>query len=205
MLENSSENRTYVSVIDGKFTIRAEKSTPKAKERQNKNGVLVYELQFDTISGMLENVLDQKTENQYGTFRNIVLIIRDNSELYNVSIPYSSRESKGILMRLPHADLSKQIKFKIAKKDHAFTWITQNDSTIPLKWTKENPGELPGMVEVEIKGKKTFDDTLQMKYLFDFIQQNVLSKINSQSTEQGFNSPPLPANDLSATDDDLPF
>jgi hypothetical protein len=61
------------------------------------------------------------------------------------------------------------------------------------------------MVEVEIKGKKTFDDTLQMKYLFDFIQQNVLSKINSQSTEQGFNSPPLPANDLSATDDDLPF
>ena len=205
MLENSSENRTYVSVIDGKFTIRAEKSTPKAKERQNKNGILVYELQFDTISGMLENVFDQKTENQYGTFRNIVFVIRDNSELYNVAMPYSSRESKGILMRLPNADLKKQIKFKIAKKEHAFTWLTQNDLTVPSKWTKDNPGELPKMVEVEIKGKKTFDDTLQMKYLFDFIQQNVLSKIISQSPDQGFKSPALPAIDLSTSDDDLPF
>ncbi len=203
MLENTSENRTYVSVVDGKFTIRAEKSTPKAKERQNKNGATVYELQFDTITGMLENILDHKTENQFGTFRNIVFIMRDKDELYSVSTPYSSRESKGILMRIPNVDITKPFKLKIAKKDHAFTWITQNEVTIPSKWTRECPGDLPQMIEIEIKGKRAFDDTDQMKYLFDYIQQNVISKIPSQSPDQGFNSPALPPPDL--MNEDLPY
>jgi hypothetical protein len=207
MLENSSENKTFVSVIDGRFTIRVEKNTPKAKERQNKNGILVYELQFDTISGILENVLDISTGNQYGTFRNIVFIIRDGNELYNVAMPYSSRESKGILMRLLNADLTKQIKFKIAKKEHAFTWLTQNDLTVPSKWTKDNPGELPQMVETLINGKKGFDDSEQMKFLFNFIQDNFISKIVARYNNQISNSPQLPETHpiTTAVVDDLPF
>ena len=205
MLENSSENKTFVSIIDGRFTIRAEKNTPKAKERLNKNGVLVYELQFDTISGMLEKIIEVSTENQYGNFRNFVFIIRDGNELYNVTMPYSSRESKGFLMRLPNVDITKEIKFKIAKKEHAFTWLTQNDLTVPSKWTKDNPGELPQMIETLINGKKGFDDSEQMKFLFNFIQQNVLSKIITQSPDQGANSPQLPETNIPAVHDDLPY
>ena len=192
MLENNNENKIYVSVYDGKFTVRTDQSNPKAKERINKNGTKIYELLFDGISGILENVQDFKTENPFGSFRNIVFTLRDKEESYLLSTPYSSRESKGILMRLPNINLKNPIKIKIAKKDHPFTWITQNDVTVPAKWTKDNPGNLPQMVKVEVKGKETFDDTEQMKFLFEFIQTNVVGKIPSTIPVQGFSSPELP-------------
>lgn len=203
MLENTTENKTYVSVMDGKFVVKTEKGTRNARERENKNGTKVYELQFDTIGGLLENVQDFKTENQFGIFRNIVFTLRDGAEVYSVSTPYSSRESKGILMRLPNVDLTKPIKLKIGKKEHAFTWVTQFGVTVKPMWNKENQGDLPQMVEIEVKGKRTFDDTDQMKYLFDYIQTHVVDKIPSTSTDQGFNSPALPPADL--MHDDLPY
>jgi hypothetical protein len=203
MLENNNENKTYISVYDGKFTVKSDPSNPKAKERTNKNGAKVYELLFDSISGFLENVQDFKIENPSGSFRNIVFTIRDKEEVYSLSTPYSSRESKGILLRLPNINLKNPVKVKIAKKDHPFTWVTQDDVTVPAKWTKDNPGSLPPMVKVEIDGKENLDDTEQMKFLFEYIQTNVFAKSPSSLPVQGFSSPPLPP--VSPTEDDLPF
>lgn len=203
MLENTSENKIFISVYDGKFTVKTDQSNPKAKERINKNGTKVFELHFDSISGFLENVQDFKTENANGTFRNIVFTLRDKEEVYSLATQYSSRESKGILMRLPNINLKNPIEIKIAKADHPFTWVTQNGVKVPLKWTKDQPGDLPQMKKIEVKGKDTYDDTEQMKFLFEYIQANVIAKIPSSSPDHVFSSPPLPSNP--ASEDDLPF
>lgn len=203
MLENTSENKVFVNVVDGKFTVRVDQTTPNAKPRTNKNNKVVYELQYDSITGHLVNIYDQVVDNEYGSFRTITFIVADADETYYINMPYSSRESKGILMRLPNANLLHAISIKIARKDHVFTWIQQQGVTIPLKWTKDQPGDLPQMVEIEAKGVKTWDDNEQMKYLVSYIQANVVAKIPSRSKDQGFNSPALPPPDL--MNNDLPY
>jgi hypothetical protein len=204
MLENTSGNKTFVSTFEGKFTVKSDANNPRAKKRVNKNNVEVFELQFDTITGVIENIFDNTQEGAYGTFRNIVLIVRDGDEVYSLSVPYSSRESKGILMRLPNADITKPIKIKIGRKEHIFTWITQNEVTVPLRWTKDAPGDMPRMVQT---GDKTWDDTDQMAFLYDYIQKHVLIKPTAipdpGSTDVARNVSSLPT--PTGTDEDLPF
>jgi len=201
MLENTSDQKTFVSTLDGKFVVKAEKGTRNAKERTTKSGATVYELQFDKISGMLQNIQDFENENENGKWRNIIITLRDADETYSVSMPYSSRESKGILYRMPNVDLTKPIKICIAKKEHPFTWVTQFGDTVKPMWTKDNPGDLPPMVETEINGKHAFDYSAQMQYLMEYIQTQVVSKI--PSTVQASSSSELPPPDF--MQDDKPY
>jgi hypothetical protein len=211
MLENTQSPLTFVHIVNGRFAIVVEAGTKYAVERTKKNGFKVHEQYFDTITGTIEKITDETTENEHGSWRNLVLTMTAKNETCRLNLQYSSRETKGILMRLPNADIKKPLSLKIGRKDRAFTWVTQKGETVPLKWTKDNPGELPRMEKIMMGGKETWDDTDQMDYLIKYINDNVLPITDPNHVptkpDQAFNSPQLPPPDLmyNADRDDLPF
>lgn len=57
-------------------------------------------------------------------------------------------------------------------------FINQDGKAVKWFWTKDNPGELPSLKKVKIKGKETWDDSDQIEFLQAYIKNEFLPKLN---------------------------
>jgi hypothetical protein len=184
-LENSSGTFTYLGVFQGKLTQRVKEGTECAVERttkpKNGEGKKIWELVYDKLSGRLTAI--EFKESDFG--KEIHFVISDGPEKYKLQLPFSSGVAKSLIMRLPNCDLSKDIEIHTGldtKKDKTFSYVSQDGQTVKMKWTKDNPGDLPPMVQIEFKGKLQWDDTAQLKYLDGMLINDILPKLGIKPT-----------------------
>jgi hypothetical protein len=74
-------------------------------------------------------------------------------------------------------------------KRNSVMFINQDGKGLKHYWTKDNPGQLPNLEKIKIKGKDTWDDTKRLEYLENFVKDLFNSKVEPAS----------------AVDEDTPF
>lgn len=169
----------FVNIFQGKMAQKVTRDTPDAKERVNKNGDLVHELHFDTLTGHIEDVY--VTHGDYGA--SWVVKVTDDSFTYLLQLPYSSRYATGILTRLPNVDFAKLVKIKtyyIEGEDGKFrgyATIRQNGGKVSPKFTRENPNGMPEMERITRNGQEIWDSTRQLEFLENMVDKEIRPRI----------------------------
>jgi len=180
-LNQSQSKGVFLSISNGKLVQQVKEKTDKTITRTNKMGREVHELFYDTLSGHL---VDVKTkESEYGKFW--VFVFKDGDTYYNVETNYSSGYAVSFLKALPNADLTNVItiapKLIIdGDKKNSVLFINQDGKGLKHFWTKDNPGELPQLKKIKVKGKDTWDDSDRLAYLEEYVKNNILAKIKPQ-------------------------
>jgi hypothetical protein len=198
-LGNSSSN-IYLSIADGKIVRRFKEPTANSKQRTSKTGKIVHEESYDFVSGIITDISTKDSE--YGKFWNVRL--QDGHDTYVLQFQYSGGNASSFLKAIPNADLAKEIKIKPrvemnGDKKRTTVMLIQDDTIIRWKWTKDNPGDLPSLKKVKVKGVEQWDDSDMMEALEAYIDEHVKPKLK----------PAVGANDttiIGAEDDnDVPF
>ena len=178
LIESDSVFKKYFYVLRDKFVTKANKDEAGAVERVNKNKETVYEHQYDAVRGKITNIrLVKKLFKRGDEWRWDVTLTMEQHQIV-VSLPFSSRVSKGILLRLPNIDLTEMVKLKAfyfeeTNKQVMVVYQGQGlkDKVLAF-FTKDNPNGLPPMERITRKGQEEWDDTKQLKWLWEYMNKN---------------------------------
>jgi len=183
----NNSNTTYLSFYEGFFTKKVDSTTENAVMRINKNQVQVWELKYDTISGIIQSIEYGEKEFQGNLLRSWNIKMKDGEDYYELQMPYSSRATTMILLKLPNIDANAPIELRaywFEKDKKSAIAVYQKGKKIEAFWTKENPKELPQMEKVIFKGKEEWDDSKMMAYLRTYIENDFAQKLKAQETQQ---------------------
>lgn len=204
------EGKKFFSLFNGEIKTYVDKETPGAKERINKQGTKVYEKFYRSISGIITGIT-KKVHDEYG--KSWVIDLVDGEDKYSLQIPYSSRQADGLLRRLPNVKIEKNVQISCGNYDErAYLTLKQDGDKVEYFWTRENPGKLPEMVQVELKGELVWDDTKKMVHLEGYVNEHFMPKVTIQNEEMEAALPaieqsikPEAAKAAEEETDDLPF
>lgn len=201
MVGNENKVSNYYSVSNGKIVRSFGGNRPEGiqtTERVNKNGNTVYEQMFDFIRGRVVGAT-LKAHEEYGD--NIELTIYDGIEKANLQIKFDSAYGRSFLYKIPNCNFENEITIKpysfVDKetgKNVLGLFILDPIEKVPNFYTKDKPNGLPPMKEVTFKGKKTWDNTDQIKFLKERFEEFCKS----------FSKTPPSGGDENQSDD-LPF
>ena len=189
-LNNNQSSSIYLQISNGKLVRSFSSPTPKSVSRTNKVGKEVHEEFYDSLTGYVKGISTKETE--YGKFW--VINVNDGESDYTLSTNYSGGYAVSFLKAIPNADLSRMMTItpKImvdGDKRNSVMFINQDGKGLKHYWTKDNPGQLPNLEKIKIKGKDTWDDTKRLEYLENFVKDLFNSKVEPAS----------------AVDEDTPF
>lgn len=177
-LENNTQGqRTFLSVMEGKFIMRVEEGTDKAITRKNKMGNIVHELYFTSLEGHLVYINTREHE-EYG--KSWAIGIQDGEALYEVQLGYTSGYAMGFLKRVESLDFTKKVKlhpYYIPKegtdKHNAVLVLYQGGNKVEANYTKDNPNGLPEWEKITVDNKEQWDSTKQMQFFEDLLKEKV--------------------------------
>jgi hypothetical protein len=111
---NTGTARIFLTVGFGKIRQKTletkqkvDANTPNAVMRELSNGAESWALEHDFISGVIENI-SYKEDKQYGN--SFEVVIRDVTDLYQLSFSEDSRFCADFLKKLPNVNLSNELK-----------------------------------------------------------------------------------------------
>lgn len=179
-----NERATYLSIGDGKITKRVKEPTEGSVSRTTKENKIVHEEIYDSVSGIITNIT-VKEHDSYGKFWNVS--ITDGEDKYILQMNYSGGYSSAFLKQLPNVDFSKRVHIspsmkKEGDKKKVTLFINQNKQALKHYFTKDNPGELPQMVQKKVKGQMIWDDSDMMEFLENLVTNEILPKIREAGT-----------------------
>lgn len=195
-LLNKGNKGIYLSIQSGKIAHRQQEATQTSKPRTLESGKVIHEELYDSMEGVITNVTFR--DGEYGT--QLIVTVNNDGEIANLQMPLSSNPSGCFLKALPNIDVTKPVKFspKMEEKDgkrKTSLFLSQDGKGIKWYWTKDNPGELPPLKKIKVKGKETWDDSEQIEYLQNYVKNEFLKKI-------GGSEAPIQE---TTTDDEVPF
>ena len=173
----------FLNITNGKLVRQMKEKTDKSVERTNKMGRLVHEEFYDSMDGLLVGI-DTK-ESEYGKFW--VISLKSGDETYKLEVNYSSGYAVSFLKTLPNVDLSKQVTVTPrliidGDKKSSVIFVAQGGKALKHFWNKDNPGELPQLEKIKVKGKETWDDSKRLEYLENYAKEYIL-KANAVSQD----------------------
>lgn len=180
-LQNSGDGRTFLNTFKGKFTVRVNEQTEGAIKRTNKVGKDVYELHYDTLEDVVLQKIEKRESEDYGLSWNVFLAEARSDEAFTLTLPFSSRITMGLFLRLPNMELNKPFSLKLYyfdQEERASMVVYQNRQKVEPAFTKDNPNGLPDLVKTVINGQSTWDSTARMEFLEKLINEQVNPQLN---------------------------
>jgi hypothetical protein len=189
---NTNGNGVFLSITNGKLVRQFKQPTDKSVKRTNKLGREVHEEFYDSLSGYITDI--KTKESEYGKFW--VVTVKDQELTYFIELKYSSGYAVSFLKALPNVSFSNVVtltpKLTIdGDKKSSVLFINQHGVGLKHYWNKANPGELPPMKQIKVKGVLTWDDTDRMSYLEDYIKNNILPMIKPVLSDYTEDSTPF--------------
>lgn len=178
MALGNSNSAIYLSVSDGKIVRRFKEPTAQSKARTNKMGNTVHEESYDYVEGMITGITVRDSD--YGKFW--CVNIQDGADSYILQFQYSGGNANSFLKSIPNADLRKPIRIRPAveidgDKKRSKLFLVQDDKALRWFWTKDNPGEMPSLKKIKIKGVEQWDDSDMMEYLESYVAEHITPKL----------------------------
>jgi hypothetical protein len=165
-LKTSGGGTIYLSIQNGKIARRVQEPTATSKSRVIEgSGKLIHEELYDSVEGMLTGLATR--EGNYG--KELMITINDQVESYQLQIKLSSSPASAFLRALPNVapEMPLLIIPKIQEKDgvrRTSIILSQGNKGVKWAFTKDNPGDLPPMKKIKVKGKETWDDSEQLEF-----------------------------------------
>ena len=189
----------YLSIQSGKIAQRITEPSSTSKSRTLESGKVIHEELYDTLEGRITGI--QFKDGDYG--QQLIISMENEGDVAHLQMPLSSSPASGFLKALPNVQPGALIKFKpkMEEKDgkrKTSLVLSQGGQGVKWFWTKDNPGELPSMKKIKVKGKETWDDSDQIDYLKAYVTDEFLPKIGKSKTD---NQPAVEADE----DDTTPF
>ena len=189
----------YLSIQSGKIAQRITEPSSTSKSRTLESGKVIHEELYDTLEGKITGI--QFKDGEYGT--QLIISLVNDEDVAHLQMPLSSSPASGFLKALPNVNADELVRFKpkMEEKDgkrKTSLFLSQNGQGVKWYWTKDNPGDLPSMKKIKVKGKETWDDSDQIDYLKAYVTDTFLPKIGKSKTD---NTPAVETDD----DDTTPF
>ena len=189
---NTNGNGVFLSITNGKLVRQFKQPTDKSVSRVNKMGREVHEEFYDSLSGYITDI--KTKESDYGKFW--VVSVKDQEFTYFIELKYSSGYAVSFLKALPNVSFSNVVtltpKLTIdGDKKSSVLFINQNGVGLKHYWNKANPGELPQLKQIKVKGVTTWDDTERMEYLEEYVKNNILPMIKPVLQDYNEDSTPF--------------
>lgn len=192
-LNESRPRTTFLSIMGGKIVQTFKTETPGAKTRvvgKGKNkGQTVWDKQYGSITGLIKDI--HVSENEWGKQWNVELFCEDGepgNQNFTLNMPYSSKPSKYFLLAVKNVDVTKRVEFTPWESSKLVDGATVVSTSLYIKnegqkesakwfYTKEDPQGMPGLKEVMVNGKKTWDSTDQLAFFEKMVATDILPKI----------------------------
>ena len=183
-LNNNQSAGVFLQVSRGKLVRQFQQATDKSVTRVNKNGKTVHEEFYDSLTAKLTDI--KVKESDFGKFW--TLVFDDGQMNFFIDLNFSGGYAISFLKALPNADVTKEMTIvpkytEEGDKKSSVIFINQNGKGLKHFWTKDNPGELPPMVKIKVKGKEAWDDSDRLEYLYKYVNEVILPKVGG-SVEQ---------------------
>jgi len=166
-LSNNTGSITYLNLKEGKFA------------RKNANGDIEL---FDAVDGLITSVEFHDDEYQGTKFRKLKLVLEDEGQKYLVQVRTDSGYYRGLTNSIANADVSQPVKLISSSKTgengkpQTTIFVNQNGKALKWKWSKDNPGDLPELEKVKVKGQFVYDNSKQLEYFEKFCKTLFTSK-----------------------------
>lgn len=196
---NTSENKTFLKIKDGKFfkTTDKECTTP-----------------FNSLDGIITGMKFRKSKlpTTGEEIEQLEVTVKSGDEVFQFGISIQSAAFSSFMNFLSNVDISKQVVIvpksqtredgKVSK-----TVLVGQEGSFKAKYTKANPGNLPPLKQVTHKGKLEWDNTDQMNFWREVITTKYS---NLSATETPKNTEPVVQDEPAHVggkeeEDDLPF
>ena len=170
MLGNTGGDKTFVTIVGGKWTIRVPEGTAGAVSRINKKEVEVHELQYSYVDGMI--VDGRMKSGEYGT--TLELDLEDDGKVYNVQIPVPAAGGIGDYFMsfgkcAPKLDATQKLFLGLGydkDRQQPFLYLKQGGETVHAAFTKEAPDGMPQWEKKEVMGKAVWNADAQNEFLY---------------------------------------
>ena len=187
--KNQNLNATYVNIKEGALVTKT------------KDGILES---YDSLEGIIEKVEFITEEYEGKKIEKAKFFVNAIGELYILQIKTNSGYFRGLCNSLASATAPKDM-LKIVpslKKDDkgkpkSTCFVGQNGKFLKHAFTKENMGELPDLDKVTFKGEVQYDNTKQIEFWKNFLNDIYNSSSKSFVIDN--------TEDDEAYIDDLPF
>ena len=180
-LNQSQESVIFLSISNGKIVRQVKEKQENSVSRVNKMGREVYELFYDSITGLIKNVTTRESE--YG--RSWVVMLESEGKMYKLEFNYSSGYANTFLKALPNVSFGNIVTLSPkliidGDKKKSVLFISQDGKGLKHFFTKDNPNGLPELKKIKIKGKESWDDSDRMEFLEQYVEYNIIPMIKPQ-------------------------
>jgi hypothetical protein len=167
LVENNN-NRTIITISNGKLVVRVTPETEGAVERVNKKGVTVYEKHYPAIEGVVISDVDVKVNQDWDD--ELAITLHDEQKDYLLLMPLDSRYASSFMMCAKNIRLGEPVNIRpwakeIEGKMKSRLYIEQNNLTVEPAHTKDEPNGLPMANKVRFQGKDRWDFADQIEFL----------------------------------------
>lgn len=175
---DNREAGKFITIYNGKFSIRVSPETPGAIARVNKLGNTVHEKYYDSFTGKLVGI--RTREGNFG--KEWIFDFQDGGDVYHLQLSYSNSYASKFLKMLPNVDLNKEMKVQPAVKvedgkNKSSLFISQDGVTLKQAYTRTNPNGLPDLEPITVKGVQVLDDTKQLAFLAAMVERDIIPKL----------------------------
>lgn len=193
MALGNNNSAIYLKVSDGKIVRQFKTETPNSVVRITKTGKTVHEEFYDFVEGTITDI--RTKENEYGKFWMVTLVDYHDGDLkYILEFNYSGGVANSFLRTLPNVDFSTPVQLKPKQtidgdKKRTSLFINQSGKALKWAWTKENPGDMPQLKKIKVKGKEAWDDSDIMEFLEGYVASVIVPKLGQAvevDTEEDF-------------------
>jgi hypothetical protein len=174
---NQSQNESviFLQISNGKIVRQSKVPVENSVARINKLGREVHELFYDSINGVITDIITR--ESDYG--KSWVVSIKSEGKLYKLEFNYSSGYATTFLKALPNVNFGDIVTLSPkliidGDKKKSVLFISQDGKGLKHFFTKDNPNGLPDLKKIKIKGKDSWDDSDRMEYLEEYVKNNII-------------------------------
>lgn len=193
-IAKKQRNMTFLTITKGEMIMRVKEPTDTSKsrviEKGEKAGTTVYEEHYDYMDGKIISIdkVSRKVSFQPDPLVQMEIIIKDEEgDTFQLSFPYSSNYSNGLITRIESVNLSKPVEINTYwikgedGKERGFLAISQDGQKIAPNYAR-NDGKMPSVEKVPIgkTGKFAYDDTDLLAFY-----DEIIAKV-----QPNFSSPP---------------
>lgn len=169
-LKQRDESKKYIRIKDGKLYVGKDLETP-----------------YDEIEGTITNLYYKNEEYEGTPQRKLIIVLNDNEGSYQLGVNVESSSYSSLIGFLPNIEITKPITLHpraetITKDGKEVTrrsiLVSQEGKFAKAYFTKDHPHGLPKWEVVQVGKKKVTDKTEYLEFLENFVQKNLISKIN---------------------------
>lgn len=171
--QKNSTRYITINKNKGAFAIRVNKDSkgaiPRILEKGKNAGTEIYECFYGNLDGYIKDI--KYIDSEFGPSINIK--IEDNNDQFILQINWSNFNCRdSFIKRLPNVKPEERVSFSVFNGEKGIVFIVrQCDGIVPLKWNKENPGDLPQPTKKTVRGVDKYDFSDVDNFLFDVLKK----------------------------------